>query len=199
MSRYIFFIVFMSLFMVSASANMSNSGLSNKTDHTSYSYDHDKTVNKTFLNAINQMRSKPRNCGQYGLYQAAIPLRWSDKLHRAASEHALDMAKHSLTHHKGSGKSTDVTGIKSGWLRHESKASERGKFHGYTYNKSFAYAENVGAGQKDLSEIIQSWMKSPGHCINIMNPQFREMGLAKADNHSSYYKTYWALDLGYRR
>jgi len=182
--------------MVNANANMLDRGPSSRTYDTPYSYDNDKTVNKVFLNAINQMRSKPRNCGKFGLCQATVPLKWSDKLHRAASEHARDMAKYSLTHHAGSGKSTDVTGKRKG---RASKASERGKFHGYTYSKAFAFAENVGAGQKNLSEIVKAWMKSPGHCVNIMSPNFREMALAKADNHSSYYKTYWTLDLGYRR
>jgi len=199
MFRYSFFILLISLFMVSANANMSDRSPSGKIYNTPYSYDNDRTVNKAFLNAINQIRSKPRHCGEFGLCQATVPLKWSDKLHRAASEHARDMAKHSLTHHAGSGKSTDVTGTKNGWVRHASKASERGKFHGYTFSKAFAFAENVGAGQKNLPEVIKAWMKSPGHCKNIMNPNCSDVALAKTDNHSSYYKTYWTLDLGYRR
>jgi len=196
MFRYSFFILLISLFMISANANMHDTGPSGRVYNTPYSYDNDKTVNKAFLNAINQMRSKSRNCGKYGVRKATVPLRWSDKLHRAAREHVRDMAKYSLTHHKGSGRSTDITGRKIG---RASKATERGKYHGYTYSKAFAFAENVGAGQKNLPEIIKAWMKSPGHCINIMSPNFREMALAKADNKGSYYKTFWTLDLGYRR
>ena len=177
-------------------ASTSERGPSGRIYNTPYSYDHDKTTNKAYLNAINQMRSKPRNCGKYGVCKAVAPLKWSDKLNRAASEHARDMAKYSLTHHKGSGKSTDVTGRKIG---RASKASDRGKHHGYTYKKAFAFAENVGAGQKNLNEVVKAWIKSPGHCVNIMSPKFREMALSKADNKGSYYKTFWTLDLGYRR
>lgn len=195
MSRW-YILLFVTLMSINIYASTSESGPSGKVFNTPYTYDNDKTVNKAFLNVINQMRSKPRNCGKYGVRKATVPLRWSDKLHRAAAEHARDMAKYSLTHHKGSGRSTDVTGRKIG---RASKASERGKYHGYTYSKAFAFAENVGAGHKNLSEVIKAWMKSPGHCVNIMSPKFREMALAKADNKGSYYKTFWTLDLGYRR
>ena len=177
-------------------ANTGDRGPSGKIYKTPYSYDHAKTMNKAYLNAINQMRSKTRKCGKYGVYKASAPLKWSDKLHRAASEHSYDMATHSLTHHKGSGKSTDRTGRKIG---RASKASERGMHNGYTYKKAFAFAENVGAGQKNLPAVVKAWMESPGHCVNIMDPKFREMALSKADNRGSYYKTFWTLDLGYRR
>jgi len=184
------------LMFTNAYANTGDRGPSGKVFNTPYPYDNAKTMNKAYLNAINQMRSKTRKCGKYGVCKATAPLKWSDKLHYAASEHSFDMAKHSLTHHAGSGKATDVTGRKIG---RTSKASERGIHHGYTYKKAFAFAENVGAGQKNLPEIIKAWMKSPGHCVNIMSPKFREMALSKADNKGSYYKTFWTLDLGYRR
>ena len=169
---------------------------SGRTHHTPYPYDSDQTVNQTYLKAINLMRSQSRTCGNRGQFKATTPLKWSDKLHNASSEHARDMATHNLTHHQGSGKSTDVTGKRN---RRASKASERGQFHGYTYKKAFAYAENVGAGQKNLNEVVKAWMKSPGHCANIMNPCYREMALAKDINPASAYKTYWTLNFGYRR
>ncbi|MEA1953993.1 MAG: CAP domain-containing protein [Campylobacterota bacterium] len=194
MFRYIFFLVLMSLFTLNA--NVSDRGPSGEEYKTPYRYDKDKTVNKRYLHAINKMRSKSRNCGKYGVCKATTPLRWSDKLYGAASEHSKDMAKHNLRRHAGSGKSTDITGRKNG---RASKTSERYKSHGYTYSKAFALAENVGAGQKSIIEIMKAWMKSPGHCANIMSANFREMGLAKADNHKSKYKTYWTLNLGYRR
>lgn len=38
--------------------------------------------------------------------------------------------------------------------------------------------------------------ESPGHCANIMNSAFTEMGMAKADNTDSRYTTYWTQTLG---
>ncbi|MBD3790435.1 MAG: hypothetical protein IE885_08785 [Campylobacterales bacterium] len=168
-------------------------------DGSSYLYDSDQTVNQSYLDAINMIRSKPRSCGQYGKFKAAKPLRWSDKLYKASLEHAVDMATHGKCDHCGSGKPTDITGCCSGWRKHQSKPSERGKFHGYTYKKAFAFAENIGAGQKTLPDIVEAWLESPAHCANIMNPAFMEMALAKKDNPKSRFKTYWTLNLGYRR
>ena len=199
MYRWYILVLFAVVVTTDIQAGTSDKGPSGRTYNTPYPYDSDRTINETYLRAINSMRTKPQRCGTRGLYKATTPLKWSDKLYRASLEHARDMATHNLTHHAGSGKKTDLTGTKNGWLKHSSKASERGKFHGYTYSKAFAFAENVGAGQKNLAEIVKAWMKSPGHCANIMNPSFREMALAKSVNSGSTYKTYWTLDLGYRR
>ena len=47
---------------------------------------------------------------------------------------------------------------------------------GYQWN---AYAENVAMGYPDERAVIQGWLKSPGHCANIMKPNVKEMGVAK--------------------
>lgn len=190
------FLLLLTVFISSNLQASADKGPSGQTFHTPYPYDNAKTINESYLKAINNMRSKARRCGNRGYFQATTPLKWSDKLYKASLEHARDMAKHNLTHHQGSGKATDITGTKNNC---ESKASERAKFHGYHYSKAFAFAENVGAGQKNLDEVVSAWMKSPGHCANVMNPSFREMALAKDVNLKSAYKTYWTMDFGYRR
>lgn len=198
MFRWFFFIFTVSVLPVNVYAG-SGSDFSKMKFSVPYAYDNDHTVVASYLDAVNRVRSKARRCGKRGFFAAATPLKWSDKLHKAASEHAQDMATHNLSLHDGSGKSTDVTGAKNGWKKHSSKAPERGKFHGYTYSKAFAFAENVGRGQRTLSGIVEAWMNSPSHCANIMNPNFKEMALAKGINQNTCYKTYWTLDLGYRR
>jgi len=46
---------------------------------------------------------------------------------------------------------------------------------GYTY----AYAgENLGIGYTDASELFSAWMSSATHRDNILNPNFREIGIA---------------------
>lgn len=190
-----FFIIFFVVGGVVAYAGTSEFHSMDKKFKEPYAYDSQHTVVKSYLDVINLCRSKPRKCGNKH-YKAAAPLKWSDKLYRSAAEHARDMATHNLSNHQGSGKSTDVTGKQKG---RRSQASERGKFHGYTYTKAFAFAENVGSGQKTLKEVAEHWMRSPYHCANIMNPLFREMAMAKGYNENTYYKTFWTLDLGYRR
>ena len=39
-------------------------------------------------------------------------------------------------------------------------------------------AENIAMGQKDASEVMDSWMNSAGHKSNIMNSNFTRMGLS---------------------
>ncbi|MDQ1326563.1 MAG: hypothetical protein QG564_1688 [Campylobacterota bacterium] len=199
MVRSIWIAGLISLAGVSAYAGSQSMELSKIQSDASYEYDSDRTVIKSYLDAINILRSQPRKCGSKGTFKAAAPLKWSDKLYKASLEHSHDMATHGLLCHAGSGKSTDVTGTKSGWMRRASQASERGKFHGYTYNKAFAFAENIGAGQKTLPDIVRAWADSPSHCANIMNPDFREMALTKSTNPDTRYKTFWTLNLGYRR
>ncbi|WP_319796381.1 CAP domain-containing protein [Halomonas sp. FeN2] len=44
--------------------------------------------------------------------------------------------------------------------------------------------------------MVEGWLDSPGHCRNIMNDAFTEMGMAKAEDSESRYSTYWTQTLG---
>ena len=46
---------------------------------------------------------------------------------------------------------------------------------------------------------VQGWLKSPGHCANIMSPDFSEMGAAFAVNPKSSAGIYWVQVLGAAR
>jgi uncharacterized protein YkwD len=39
-------------------------------------------------------------------------------------------------------------------------------------------AENIAMGQPHSSDVVQSWMNSPGHRANILNPGHRRIGVA---------------------
>ena len=45
--------------------------------------------------------------------------------------------------------------------------------------------ENIAYGPKTVDEVVQGWLDSPGHCENIMDPRFAEMGIAFAAGHQS--------------
>ena len=64
---------------------------------------------------------------------------------------------------------------------------------GYYFNgyKSFMVGENIAFGQGSISEVMNGWFKSEGHCMNLMNPDFKEVGVAE-------YNTYWVQDFGGR-
>ena len=38
--------------------------------------------------------------------------------------------------------------------------------------------ENIAFGQHTPQQAVASWLDSPGHCANIMNARFTEMGAA---------------------
>jgi uncharacterized protein YkwD len=52
-----------------------------------------------------------------------------------------------------------------------------------------AFAENIGMGQRSTSEVIEAWMKSPGHRKNMLSASFTEMGTGYAtdDKGRAYY------------
>ena len=59
--------------------------------------------------------------------------------------------------------------------------------------------ENIAAGYPTVDSVIDGWMASDGHCANMMNPNFREVGLACVANPASTYKTYWTMNAGKAR
>ncbi|WP_367649686.1 CAP domain-containing protein [Paenibacillus sp. NEAU-GSW1] len=56
-----------------------------------------------------------------------------------------------------------------------------------------AYGENIAAGQLTPEAVMESWMNSPGHRANILNPNFTHLGVGYVPgNDQNDYKTYWA-------
>ena len=56
-------------------------------------------------------------------------------------------------------------------------------------------AENLSAGTSQVSEAVTQWKNSPAHNENLLLPQARHIGLARADAKGGYGR-YWALVLG---
>lgn len=56
-------------------------------------------------------------------------------------------------------------------------------------------AENLTAGRQTVGEAVKSWKESASHNRNMLLPQSRRIGLARADSPSKY-RRYWALVLG---
>ena len=58
--------------------------------------------------------------------------------------------------------------------------------------KASRAAENVGAGQRSLDEILRDWMASSGHRDNLMMRDATRIGLARSEGRGG---PYWALVL----
>jgi len=78
----------------------------------------------------------------------------------------------------------------AGKLSHGNFASRMDKFGVMGYS-----AENLSAGSQTVDGAIGRWKSSPGHNGNLLMPQARRIGLARADADNRYGR-YWALVLG---
>jgi uncharacterized protein YkwD len=126
------------------------------------------------LELVNEARSTPRRCGRKD-YAAAPPVTLSARLSNVALLHAQDMALHQTLGHRGSD---------------GSEPAERVTRAGYEWRGT---GENVAAGQDDADAVVAAWLQSPGHCLNIMEPGFTEMGVAfSLAAPGSNPETYWA-------
>ncbi|SFO43273.1 CAP domain-containing protein [Nitrosospira briensis] len=129
------------------------------------------------LNLVNTARAKARACGNTH-YKAASPLHWSAELGAAALAHSRDMAEHDRFGHTGSDGSTVAT-----------RASDEG----YVWR---SIGENVAAGKAEPEQLVNGWLSSSGHCANIMNGSFTEMGAAYAVNPKSDTVIFWTQVFG---
>jgi uncharacterized protein YkwD len=133
-------------------------------------------VQQQVLELVNQARARGWVCG-VERFGPALPVLVSDKLHRAARGHARDMAKRSFFEHEGSDGSSP---------------KERVQRAGYRLRLT---GENIAFGPATAAEVVSGWLGSPGHCANIMNPHFRDMGVAVAQG-SKRGHFYWVQELG---
>jgi len=134
-----------------------------------------RAVAQRVLELVNDARAHPRRCGRKRM-SATQPLTLSPVLTRAAAAHAADMAKNNFMGHHGSD---------------GSEAGDRVRRAGYVWR---TVGENVAAGQPDAETVVKAWLDSPGHCENIMSPNFSEMGVAFVAAPQSELRILWAQE-----
>ena len=129
------------------------------------------------LARVNTARSQARSCGAVR-YAAAPALTWNAKLEAAASAHNKDMIARNFFSHTGSdGSNVGVRATRAG----------------YTWG---AVGENIAAGYPNLNAVVTGWLQSPGHCANLMNPNFTQFGLSSLNaSGAATYDTYWTMVL----
>ena len=129
------------------------------------------------LAAVNAARATGRNCGAT-FYPAAPALTWNAQLAQAAAGHSHDMANNNYISH------TSLDGR---------TLADRIVATGYAYTW---LGENIAAGYGTIDATMAGWLGSAGHCANIMNANFRELGAACAINNDSTYRDYWTQNFG---
>ncbi|MBV4519228.1 CAP domain-containing protein [Pseudomonas sp. SWRI74] len=129
------------------------------------------------LTELNAARTKPRQCGTQS-FNATTPLAWNATLGSAAEAHSRSMANNNFFDHK------DRDGRTPG---------DRAELAGYNFQQ---IGENIAAGQDTVRKVVDGWLASPGHCANLMNPQFNELGAAYANDPKSDAGIYWTAMFG---
>ncbi len=124
------------------------------------------------LQLVNDVRAVGTRCGEKS-FGPAPPLQRSATLDDVAAAHANDMARHDYFEH------VDLQGH---------SPAERLRATGY---RERLVGENIAYGPQSADEVVAGWLHSPGHCENIMDPRFVEMGLALAPGRGSRRGLYW--------
>jgi uncharacterized protein YkwD len=122
------------------------------------------TVQAQMRSLVNNLRAKGCTCGT--TKKKPVPaLTLNEPLNAAATLHAKDMNEVKFFSHTGSD---------------GSDFSKRAQLSGYT---GFASGENIALGYPTPEAVIEGWIKSEGHCNNMMNASSTEMGVAKVGNY----------------
>ncbi len=129
------------------------------------------------LERINAVRAVARNCGAADA-PAVGPLVWQAQTEQAALAQAQYLQQNNLFSHTGAG---------------GSNVGDRLTATGYVWQ---TVGENIAAGYTDLAAVMQGWLESPGHCVNLMNASFTDLGVAMVNGTSSNtYRSYWGMVL----
>jgi uncharacterized protein YkwD len=110
------------------------------------------------------------------------PLRPNGRLDQAAQRHAQDMlARHYFAHESPEGHTV----------------RERARDAGYDWR---AIGENIAEGQLSVQEVMETWMHSPPHRRNILDRDFKELGVGLALGRSGdEWQVEWVQTFGTKR
>jgi uncharacterized protein YkwD len=112
------------------------------------------------LAIVNDVRREGRSCGAAGDFRPTDALVMNPSLRCAARKHSADMAARNFFDH-------DNPSGESPWDR--IAQAEYGPYS--------TAGENIAAGSPDAAGTMMQWLDSDGHCSNIMNPGFAEIGV----------------------
>nr|WP_019340223.1 CAP domain-containing protein [Stutzerimonas stutzeri] len=127
---------------------------------------------QALLDEINRVRASARQCAGKP-FAAAAALNWNSTLAGLAEAHSRAMANGNFFSH------LDRDGRTPG---------DRAELAGYP---GAPVGQNIAAALDRPRRIVEGWLASPGHCANLMNPQFTELGAAYAVDPQSDAGIYW--------
>ncbi len=126
---------------------------------------------QTLLVLVNEVRSKGYDCGSAGQFAATKPLIAQSNLTAAAQKHSADLDATKTT--------KDMHVTPEGALNYSAGMTFTERIDTEKYDWGMA-GENVAFNYATSELVMKAWLASSGHCKNIMNPKFTELGLGKA-------------------
>ncbi|WP_344130057.1 CAP domain-containing protein [Luedemannella flava] len=106
-------------------------------------------------------------------------LRYNDDLAYAAYRHSRDMARRRYFSHQSRDR------------RHPDD-----RIHRAGYNPRNGWGENIAYGYRSAYSVVDAWMNSPSHRRNILNCEFRSLGVGVAVAGDG--TLFWTQDFGGR-
>lgn len=135
----------------------------------------DTTRAQQVVDAINNYRLAGNvKCPDGKTYPKVGKLTVNTSLTTAAQRHSADMADNKYFSHTGRNGSTPAT---------------RAKAAGYAGGTFIG--ENIAAGNDTAAKTVAQWIGSSGHCVNLMNANYKSTGVGVAYNATAPYRWYW--------
>lgn len=129
------------------------------------------------LDLVNEARAAGANCGGV-TFRPVEELTMNGALRCAARVHSEDMATRGFFDHVNPDGADPGSRVQSAGFR-------------------FTLAgENIAAGHGSPEEVMQGWMASPGHCMNIMEPGFTHMGVGVYSGGADTLGLFWTQTFG---
>lgn len=135
-----------------------------------------RAVLQRVLDLVNDARASGHRCGRRH-FPPVASLKVSEPLGRAAQRHAEDMARRGYFDHRAPDGSTP---------------GDRVRRAGYSPRLT---GENIAFGPESAEEVVRGWLESTGHCENIMDARFAQIGIGLAEG-SRRGHIYWVQNFG---
>ncbi len=114
---------------------------------------------------VNHLRAEGTTCGERR-FRPREPLQMLGSLRCAARVHSVDMLEHDFFSHTGND---------------GSQPRERMQVAGY---EGRAAAENIAEGSADAEDVLQRWVESEPHCMNLLGQYlFTGIGYVEGGRH----------------
>lgn len=129
------------------------------------------------LRLTNERRAEGATCGGT-MFGATRALKSQEALRCSARKHSKDMVEREFFAHDNPDGETPF---------------DRMLMAGFN---GLRFGENIAAGNATAEGTVAQWMDSPGHCANLMDPNFSELGVGYFAG--GEFRHYWTQNFGAR-